>query len=190
MNFILLIKSQSPTTITTSSPSSSQTTTFCTITEGYSDSSAGDLILDENGNLSLNGNTNDPRFFDSITLGTAPDAITTFDDIDNFIIAAGQTVNVLGTLIVKAKRTQIDGTLNGDGGGYVGAVASTTANGARALSGESPSDTNGHGQGGTDGSGGNTGGGGGSHGKLLFLNVLLLMRFDLSTYLLINLIVM
>ena len=144
----------------------SSQSTSCTISGVDSDGSAGNLILDANGNLSLNGNTNDPRFFDSTTLGTAPDVTTTFEDIDNFIIEAGQTVNVLGTLIVYAKRIQIDGTLNGSGGGYVGGVASTTANGARALSGESPLDTNGHGKGGmNEPSGPTNGGGGGSHGK-------------------------
>ena len=136
------------------------TTPTCTISGVESDGSAGDLIIDENGNLSLNGNTNDPRFFNSTTLGTAPDVTTTFENIDNFIIAPGQIVNVLGTLIVKSKRTQIDGELNGTGGGYVGAGTGRT--------GESPPDTDGHGQGGTGGSGGSTGGGGGSHGKLLF----------------------
>jgi len=120
--------------------------------------------------LSLNGNTNDSRFFNPTTLGTARDVTTTFEDVNNFIIAPGQTVNVLGTLIVKAKRTQIDGELNGTGGGYVGAVASVTAYRARALPGESPSGTNGHGQGGIYNSGGITGGGGGSHGKLLDLS--------------------
>jgi len=142
---------------------------FQQVDGAYSDGSAGDLIIDANGNLSLNGNTNDSRFLDSTTLGTAPDAITTFNDIDNFIIAAGQTANVLGTLVVKAKRTQIDGELNGTGGGYVGAVGDATAYGARALSGESPPDTNGHGQGGKSARDDRSGGGGGSHGKLLLL---------------------
>jgi len=118
----------------------------------YSDGSAGNLILDANGNLSLNGNTNDPRFFDSATLGTAPDVTTTFDDINNFIIAPGQTVHVLGMLIVKSKRTQIDGELNGNDGGYAG--------------GFSPLDTNGHGKNGNTYSGG----GGGSHGKFCVLS--------------------
>ena len=118
------------------------------------------MILDANGNLSLNGNTNDPRFFDSTTLGTAPDVTTTFEDIDNFIIAPGQTVNVLGTLIVKSKRTQIDGTLNGSGGGYAGAVP----NSGNGRTGESPLDTNGGGTGGS-GSASKGGGGGGSHGE-------------------------
>ena len=131
----------------------------------YSDSSAGDLILDENGNLSLNGNTNDPRFLDSTTLGTAPDVTTTFENINDFIIAPGQTVNVLGTLIVNGKRIQIDGELNGTGGGFIGAVASTTHYDERALSGGSPPDTNGHGQGGMETTSATNGGGGGSHGK-------------------------
>ena len=128
------------------------------------------MILDANGNLSLNGNTNDPRFFNSTTLGTAPNVTTTFENIDNFYIEAGQTVHVLGTLIVKSKHTQIDGELNGTGGGFVGAVASTTAIGEYGNPGQSPLGTNGHGQGGmSDSSGRLTGGGGGSHGKLLFL---------------------
>ena len=134
----------------------------------YSDGSAGNLILDANGNLSLNGNTNDPRFFDFTTLGTAPDVTTTFENINNFIIEAGQTVHVLGTFIVYAKRTQIDGELNGIGGGYSGAVAISTADGEFGNPGESPSGTNGHGKGGMSASGSKSGGGGGSHGTLLF----------------------
>ena len=143
--------------------------TSCTISGVDSDGSAGNLILDENGNLSLNGNTNDPRFFDPTTLGTAPDVTTTFENIDNFIIAPGQIVNVIGTLIVKSKRTQIDGELNGIGGGYIGAVGDATANKEFGNPGESPPDTNGHGRGGKDSSTGNSGGGGGSHGTLLLL---------------------
>ena len=135
----------------------------CTITEGYSDGSAGDLIIDANGNLSLNGNTNDPRFFDSTTLGTAHDAITTFENINNFIIAAGQIVNVLGTLIVKAKRTQIDGTLNGTGGGYAGGARRTSFDQSARKNGSGP----GSGQGGYQ----YTGGAGAGHGKLIHLLV-------------------
>jgi len=124
------------------------------------------LTLDASGILSLNGNpiTNDPRFLDSTTIGSAPNVVTTFENIDTFFIAAGQAANVLGTMIVYAKSTQIDGELNGIGGGYAGAVAS-----AWALPGESPSDTNGHGQGGRSNSGHQSGGGGGSHGKLLVM---------------------
>ena len=128
--------------------------------------------------MTLNGNpvTSDSRFFDSTTLGTALDVTTTFENINDFIIAAGQTVNVIGTLIVKAKRTQIDGTLDGTGGGYVGAVAKQN----NGNPGESPSDTNGHGTGGKEYAGNRSGGGGGSHGKLLVLmchatNVILLV---------------
>jgi len=112
--------------------------------------------------------------FSGNTVGTAPDVTTVIEDINYFIIPAGQTMNVLGTFIVYAKRTQIDGTINGSGGGYVGAVASTTAWTTRALSGESPPDTNGHGQGGKFYTT-KAGGGGGSHGKLFVLNVLLLL---------------
>jgi len=121
----------------------------------------------------LSGYTN-VQFFSGTTLGTAPDVTTVIEDVNYFIIAPGQTVNVLGTLIVKAKRTQIDGTLNGNGGGYAGAVASTTDYGANALPGESPPDTNGHGRGGLRSTSGTSGGGGGSHGKLLFSLSLLL----------------
>ena len=104
--------------------------------------------------------TIDSSRFTGSTLGTAPDVTTVIEDIDNFIIAPGQTVYVLGTLIVKAKRTQIDGTLNGNRGGYAGAAP----NGGTGRTGESPSGTNG---GGTGGSGSyyKAGGGGGSHGE-------------------------
>jgi len=119
------------------------------------------LIIDENGNLSLNGNTNDSRFFNSTTLGTSRDATTTFEDINNFIIAPGQTVNVLGTLIVKSKRTQIDGELNGTGGGYVG--------GARRTSYDESSRENGIGPGSGQGGYLYGGGGGAGHGKLVYL---------------------
>jgi len=170
----------------TSSPSSSPTT-FCTITEGYSDGSAGNLTLttDSTGNQVLafvkEDGTIDSSLFSGTTLGTARDVTTVIEDINYFIIPAGQTVDVLGTLIVYAKRTQIDGELNGTGGGYAGAVASTTANGARALPGESPSDTNGHGKGGRRYSGGSpTGGGGGSHGKLLFLMCVTVLAMRLT----------
>jgi len=70
-------------------------------------------------------------------------------------------VNVLGTLIVYAKRTQIDGELNGNGGGYAGAAPNRNG-----LTGESPLDTNRGGRGGS-GSYYKAGGGGGSHGENL-----------------------
>ena len=130
--------------------------------------------------------TIDSSSFSGSTLGTAPNVTTVIEDVNYFTIAAGQTVNVLGTLIVKGKRIQIDGTLNGSGGGYAGAVASTTALGAWALPGESPPDTNGHGTGGRGDSVGTDGGGGGSHGKLLFLMCVMRLTSYLLTYLLLN----
>ena len=141
-----------------------QSSTSCTISGVDSDGSAGDLIIDANGNLSLNGNTNDPRFFDSTTLGTARDVTTTFENINNFIIAAGQTANILGTNIVKAKRILIDGTLNGNGGGYEGGARRTSYNSIR-NNGSGPPSTNGGGQGGRTYSGG----AGAGHGKLVFV---------------------
>ena len=78
--------------------------------------------------------------------------------------------------------------MNGSGGGYVGAVGHVTATGERALPGESPPDTNGHGTGGTNVASGRNGGGGGSHGKLLFLMCLFvtvlanILNFSLTCY--------
>jgi len=149
---------------------------ICDIDGTDSDGSAGNLVADSSGNLLLNdvpiaslslGNGN--------TLGTAYDAVTTINNVDQFIIPAGATVYAVGTVKINARRAIIDGTLNGNGRGYPGAVASTTADGAHALSGESPPGTNGHGQGGKSAGGHKSGGGGGSRGKLLFLSVLLLM---------------
>ena len=119
------------------------------------------MIIDANGNLSLNGNTNDPRFFDSTTLGTARDVTTTFENIDNFIIAPGQTVNVLGTLIVKGIHMQIDGELNGNGGGYAGGARRTSYSQSGRKNGSGP----GSGQGGYL----YGGGAGAGHGKLIHL---------------------
>ena len=100
---------------------------FCTITEGYSDGSAGNLTLDATtGALSLNGNTNDSRFHDSTTLGTAYNETVIFENIDLFLVPANAIINSLGKTIINAKRIVIDGTLNGNGGGYPGAVAATT----------------------------------------------------------------
>ena len=100
-----------------------QSSISCTISGVDSDGSAGDLIVAENGYLiiiDINGIITD------VSSQFARDVTTTFENINNFIIAAGQTVNILGTLIVKGKHIQIDGTLNGNGGGYLGAVATTT----------------------------------------------------------------
>ena len=145
-----------------------QSSTSCTISGVDSDGSAGDLIVAENGNLiiiDINGIITD------VSAQFAPDVTTIIENINNFIIAAGQTVNILGTLIVKGKHIQIDGALNGNGHGYVGAAAATTDYIAHALSGESPPDTNGHGTGGQNYGDHMSGGGGASHGELLFLSV-------------------
>jgi len=134
-----MVPSTSPTTSPTSNPttssspslipsiSTSPTLSFCGITEGYSDGTAGNLTLDSaTGALTLNGATNDARFHDSTTLGTAFDETVTFENIDNFIVAANTIINSLGKTIIKAKRIVIDGTLDGNGGGYPGAVAKNT----------------------------------------------------------------
>ena len=163
-------------------PSIVSSSTSCNAISGVeSDGSAGDLTVAQNGNLIL---INSNGIITDVSAQFARDGTTTFEDVNNFIIAPGQTVNVLGTLIVKSKRTQIDGEINGTGGGYAGAVASVTARGAWALPGESPPDTNGHGQGGKEFSGNLSGGGGGSHGKLLFLYVFLFICSACLTYLL------
>lgn len=143
------------------------------------DSVSGDLIL--------NGNdiTNDPRFFNSATLGSAYDATTIIDNIDIFTIPDGTIVNVLGAVIVEARQILIDGTLNGNGGGvgvgtggWPGGRGYNTEDGERAFNGWSPPDTNGQGGGGKSvndycWSADRTiynrgGGGGGSHGKCLY----------------------
>ena len=78
------------------------------------------IITDSTGNQVLalvkEDGTIDSSLFSGTTLGTAPDVTTVIEDINYFIIPAGQTVYVLGTLIVKAKGMQIDGELNGNYG--------------------------------------------------------------------------
>ena len=119
------------------------------------------------GDLILNGTTVS-SLFSGNTLGTAYNATTIIDNIDNFIIPAGAIVNVLGTVVVEAaEQIVIDGTLNGDGGGYAGAQASNTNNWKFTQSGESPPGTNGSGGGVQTGSGSPPSGGGGGHGKCL-----------------------
>ena len=136
------------------------------------------MIVADNGNLIL---INNNGIITDVSAQFARDATTTLENINNFIIHAGQTAYVLGTLVVYGKSIQIDGELNGTGGGFVGAIGHATASGARALSGESPPDTNGHGTGGESSSGTLAGGGGGSHGKLP--NVLLLFCTSLFWFL-------
>lgn len=116
---------------------------FLVATSEYSNGSAGDMILD--------GTT---------VLGTVYDAVTTFDNIDTFEVPVGVDVDVIGTIIIRANRIIIHGTLNGNGGGYSGRWV--------AKSGLSPAGTNGYGGGGKSTNGGNTGGGGAGHGKFMF----------------------
>jgi len=141
------------------------TLAFCLSIEGYSDGSAGDLTLDAaTGALTLNGDTNDSRFHDSTTLGTAYDDTVIFENIDNFIVPANTIINSLGTTIINAKRIVIDGTLNGNGGGFIGGARRTSYNSIR-NNGSGPPSTNGGGQGGRTYSGG----AGAGHGKLVFV---------------------
>jgi len=136
-------------------PSSLSSPTSCNTISGVdSDGSAGDLIAADNGNLiiiDINGIVTD------VSAQFAPDITTIIENINNFIIAAGQTANILGTNIVKAKRIVIDGTLNGNGGGYPGGSGSPSR-------GSSPV-SNGYGGGGVSNSGRTPGGGGGGHGQ-------------------------
>ena len=116
-----------------------------------SDGSAGNLVADSSGQLTLNGNPiSNLSLGNGNTLGTAYDAVTTINGVDQFIIPAGATVYLVGTVKIDARRAVIDGTLNGNGGGYPG--------------GESPPDTSGHGKGGISSGGSQSGGGGGSNG--------------------------
>ena len=124
-----------------------------------SDGSAGDLIVADNGNLIL---INSNGIITDVSAQFARDATTTFENIHNFYIASGQTLNILGTMIVKAIRIQIDGELNGHGGGYAGGARRTSDSQSDRENGSSPPNTNGHGQGGWD----DTGGAGAGHGKL------------------------
>jgi len=146
---------------------------FCTITEGYSDGSAGNLTIttDSTGNQVLafvkEDGTIDSSLFSGTTLGTAPDVTTVIEDINYFIIPAGQTVNVLGIVEIKAVGVDIQegATLNGNGGGYAGGARRTSYYESGRENGSSPPNTNGHGKGGYhDG-----GGAGAGHGKLLHL---------------------
>jgi len=117
------------------------------------------MVVAENGNLiiiNINGTITD------VSAQFARDVITTIENIDHFIIPAGHTVNVLGTTIFNAKRIQIDGTLNGSGGGYAGGARRTSYDESGRNNGSSPPSTAGHGQGGWTLSGG----AGAGHGKL------------------------
>ena len=95
--------------------------TSCDTISGVdSDGSAGDLTLDSNGNLIIidfNGTITD------VSAQFARDVTTIIENINNFIIPASRTGNVLGTIEIKSLVAQIDGTLDGSGGGYAGASA-------------------------------------------------------------------
>jgi hypothetical protein len=161
-----LSPSESPTS--TSNPTLSPTLSFCTITEGYSDGSAGDLVADQNGQLTLGGVPLTSQYSATPgTIGTAFDATTTIDNVDNFIVPAGVSVNVLGKIIVRANRITIDGTLDGTGGGYPGGASENTALYGYAPYGSSPIGSNGEGGGGWY-TGGRSGGGGAGHGKYIY----------------------
>jgi hypothetical protein len=148
------------------SMSTSPTLSLCTITEGYSDGSAGDLVADENGQLTLGGVPLPSEYSAaSGTIGTAFNETTTFDNVDHFIVPAGVSVNVLGKIIVRANRITIDGTLDGTGGGYPGGASEDTSLYGYAPFGSSPAGSNGEGGGGIYEGGFKTGGGGAGHGK-------------------------
>ena len=136
--------------------------TSCDTISGVdSDGSAGDLTLDSNGNLIIidfNGTITD------VSAQFARDVTTIIENINNFIIPAGRTGNVLGTIEIKSLVAQIDGTLDGNGGGYEGG-ARRTSNDQFRNNGSGPPSTNGGGQGGWK----YVGGAGAGHGKLVFV---------------------
>ena len=139
---------------------------FIPILQDYSDGTAGDFVAGEDGELTLDGVPLTSEYSaKSGTIGTAFDDTTSFDNVDNFIIPAGVTVNVLGKVIVRAKNITIDGTLDGTGGGFPGGPPGFTPENGYAAFGESPPDSNGEGGGGIRHGLGKTGGGGGGHGK-------------------------
>jgi hypothetical protein len=140
----------------------------CTIIKDYSDGSLGDLVADENGQLTLGGVPLTSEYSaTSGTIGTAFDATTTFDNVDNFIVPTGVSVNVLGKIIIRANRITIDGTLDGTGGGYPGGESQATPYYGFAPHGSSPIGTDGKGGGGWY-TGGRSGGGGAGHGKYIY----------------------
>ena len=100
-----------------------------------------------------------------LTLGTAFDVTTVFEDINYFIIPAGQTVNVLGDVQIKAVGIIIEegATLNGNGatniGGYAGGERRSTWQESTQGNGDGP----GFGRGGHSYAGGS----GAGHGKLV-----------------------
>ena len=148
------------------SPTTSPTISLCTITEGYSNGSAGNLtLITTTGSLALalvkEDGTNDTSPFSGTTLGTGRGNTTVIEDINYFIIPAGQTVDVLGTVEIKAISVDIQegAILNGNSGGYNGGARRTSSQESSRKNGSGP----GSGQGGWD----YAGGAGAGHGKLL-----------------------
>ena len=81
----------------------------------------GELVL-----IQSDGSTS--SFSSILTIGTADIGVTTIiEDINYFIIPAGQTVNTLGKTEIKAVGIVIEegATLNGSGGGYAGGAGNT-----------------------------------------------------------------
>ena len=145
-------------------PSSSSTSTSCNTISGVdSDGSAGDLIAADNGNLiiiDINGIITD------VSAQFAPDVTTIVENINNFIIAASQTANILGTVEIKTVSAQIDGTLDGTGGGYEGGARRTSDSESGRENGSGPPSTNGRGEGGFL----YGGGAGAGHGKFIYVS--------------------
>ena len=129
------------------------------------------LVTDSGGNLVLalvkEDGTIDTSPFSGTTLGTAPNVTTVIKDVNYFIIAAGQTAYVLGTVEIKAVGVDIQegATLNGSGGGYPGGARRTSYDESGRENGSSPPSTNGRGEGGHW----YIGGAGAGHGKLIYL---------------------
>ena len=111
--------------------------------------------------------TNDSSPFSGTTLGTGRGVTTVIEDINYFIIPAGQMVDVLGTVEIKAVGVDIQegATLNGNSGGYNGGARRTSRDEPGRKNGSNPPNTNGRGQGGWR----DTGGAGAGHGKLITL---------------------
>ena len=156
----------------------------CGCGDPHSDGSEGDLIADQDGELTLGGVplTDLEYSVASGTIGTAFDATTTIDNVDNFVIPDGVNVNVVGKFIIYAKNITIDGTLDGTGGGYPGGAATDVDNYSYAEFGSSPAGSYGEGGGGIPNSYGNSGGGGAGHGvySISLFHVMLLKIFALT----------
>ena len=72
----------------------------------------------------------------------------------------------MGKTIINAKRVVIDGTLNGNGGGYPGGARRTSYDESDQKNGSGPPSTNGRGDGGFY----YGGGAGAGHGKFIYVS--------------------